>query len=412
MDANVLAYVVGAVVILVLASTMITAVESRRTRRMVEAFFGQAGRDGLLSSVRYERAPVIIGHTPGSSRPPSGRPVAGGPASSDGPPSTVGRPKRERLAPGADAPEPAVRDERELVRPPPIARDEPELRQDRPVETERKPGSAPSSRQRPAVTAESDRSALVRALDDSDQAQAEEAPQPSQGFAPLHAADAEVEAASGTHGAGAPPVSGPVAPDASLRAAGLQRPLAGREIRSEAPPPHKPPVKSVRPSLLGGVTGGTPTERPPRAAARAATPTPTRARAPSQPVTSDVPVPVALLSAAPVGLGGDDEATFKHPGKAPFSGVRSEDFDDEEEQTRVADRPNAEALAPKPGIRASHATLPSMPSVVPASARLVATVETVSAGAPPVVTRVARLPHLARRDDGAGTMGDESQYSG
>jgi hypothetical protein len=396
MDLNVLACVVGATVILVLGMGLLNLVESRRTRRMVETLIGvvPGGCEGLVSTMSYQREPVIIGSKDGrsesrplgSTRPPSTRPP------STHPPST--HPPSAAPAAGASAaPEPAARGERGLVRPPPIPREEPELRAGGAVETERKPGAAPSSRQRPAVTAESDRAALVRALDASDEAQADQAPATS------HPASARPPS-SGAHVAGSPPVSGRVvAVDPSLAAAGFARPQSVERVSRSERPPHAPPAPiGKRPTLLGGI-GAAPVEQPrstpsrpaadfdgrrgASAAPAAGAPPPTQARAPSPPVTSDTPVPAALLSAATAGLGDDDEATFRHAGALPFAEVRPEDFDtdfdDDNEATKVAPRPKAEALAPKPSIRATYATLPSMPSVVPSSTRPVPTVETVPA---------------------------------
>ncbi len=55
---------------LLLLLSALALIESRRTRRMVEAYFGPPGREGLASTLRYERAPLIVGRKPGVSAAP------------------------------------------------------------------------------------------------------------------------------------------------------------------------------------------------------------------------------------------------------------------------------------------------------------------------------------------------------
>jgi hypothetical protein len=142
-------------------------------------------------------------------------------------------------------------------------------------------------------------------LDASDELQADQAPERSP--------------ASGAHVAGSPPASGPIdAADPSLKAAGLgPRPSVGSVRRIEGPAPHPrptrttdrpppgappPPGTAARPPLPGALANAR-LERPRSDPSRAA-------GAGAASAAAALSVPVALLSAAPTDLGGEDEATF------------------------------------------------------------------------------------------------------
>src|SRR5512141_2071401 len=98
MGPNVLAYVVGAAVVVVLAIGLLNLVESRRTRRMVESLLApKRGRGRLGKTMFFEREPVIVAGrprlpsvVPDCSRPPSVAPAAGAPASSESAPPAGG----------------------------------------------------------------------------------------------------------------------------------------------------------------------------------------------------------------------------------------------------------------------------------------------------------------------------------
>jgi hypothetical protein len=345
---------------------------------------------------------------PGSSHPPSVRPAAGRPArepfklpplaplseyaeqargpapDAEEPDSTPGKAFQDPALPPPPAAAPAAPSPRRAVHPPPIQREEPELpKGDAPPDTWRKPGSEPSSRERPAVTAPVDRAKLVRDLDESDQAQSQQAPElrpvPTTRLPP----SGQAPAASGAQVAVAPPASG-----------SAQRPLTGREKRSAAPPPHAPPVKSTRPSMLGGLAGA-PVERPTSDPARAArehasarrappvpapapagaplvparqlpplTPPPPRAAQPSKPDGG-----VAARVARATGEDADGEETHMQVATLPKPNAnepRGDEFDSVDEVTKVAPAPVAQGA---PAKRSLSATLASMPSVVPQSAR-------------------------------------------
>jgi hypothetical protein len=253
------------------------------------------------------------------------------------------------------------------MRPPPLAREEPELRGAHAPETTRKPGAAPSSRERPAVTASADLAALARELDHADQAQAAQASEqrvPIERPPPASAAYASAEP--------------------SLRAAGLgERP---RETRSEFPPPHKPP-HFVRKTTMVGIqppsVASPPIVAPVSARSLpAATPPPVRAFYASQPALA---VPVAAAARRVSANGGDNAdraAPLAPPRSLPLA--TAEDFDSDEEATRVMDLPTAEALGlDQPRARGRATTLVSATAGVPSSARPQPDVKVIEACTPP-----------------------------
>ena len=256
----------------------------------------------------------------------------------------------------------------QTMRPPPLPPGEPELHQGAP-ETTRKPGAAPISRERPAVTPPPDLATLARDLDAADQAQADQAPEPRVPTARPPSSQ-QAPAASVTHPAVAPPASAPVrTPRPGIIAAGLgERPEGKHGARSERPPPHKPPQPTRKPTLLGIPAPATvrlPAAPPPGSTRPLPTVAPPAARAPEppRPSTGESLAPVALSASA------------------------SDDFDAEDEETRVGPRPAPEALGPAAGMqeapprRRIYPTLASMASSVPANGRPAPAVSVIEAAA-------------------------------
>jgi hypothetical protein len=307
---------------------------------MVEAYFGPTGHEGLLSTMRYERPPVVVDRKPGtsdapasaplpgSSRPPSVRPAAGAPASRDEPPSTAKPRKRESFRPPELGPLPDYA--AQARRPAPDA--------DEPDSDRGKPASVPE----PAARKE-----------------AEHAPEPA------HTPSTRPPS-SAAHVAVAPPASAPVlAPGPAIIAAGLgERPRVGREVRSDRPPPHPPPTRITnRPSLFNPL-GGAPLEQPRSDPKRAAADFESRHRASAAPPVTPPPV-LAPRPRVPELL----PPPLPRP-EAEAQGDGTHEPDDE--PTVLQPRPSPEALGLAPGagrIRATYATLPSMSAVVPPSAR-------------------------------------------
>lgn len=226
-------------------------------------------------------------------------------------------------------------------------------------DTTRKPGSAPRSRERPAVTPQPDLAALRRDLDAADRAQADLEPQPRVPTTRPQPTSQQAPPASRTHASIAPPGSAPALPPGpGIVAAGLgERPIDPRTQRGREPAPHAPPKPVRRPTLLGITPPGS--APPPPVSVRplpAVAPPPPRSPAPSQPASVAEASPAVALPSA------------------------SGDFDDEDEVTRMGPRPSpaelavagapasvaegAPAPAPAPA-RRIHATLASMPSVRP-----------------------------------------------
>ena len=414
MDPTVVGAVIGFTVLAVVCG--FSAISSWQTRQLMLAVFGEnPGRAQLGQRGWYVRPPDLPPQpappavpppaasgssragTPGTSpepAPSSSRAGALAPAE-DGasggkrtrepfkPPSLAPPPnyaeQARRPAPDAEdvestpgnsgTPAPAAPAARATVRPPALSREAPELCRGAP-DTTRKPGAAPISRERPAVTTRPDLATLARDLDVADQAQADQALEPTR-IPTMRPPPRNQQApvASVVHVAVAPPASAPVwAPAPGIIAAGLgERPDGRREARSERPPPHKPPQPARKPTLLG-IPPPT-TVRPPMTAAPisprplpAVVPPPPRAPEPSSPSTGGTLAPVALSPS-------DD------------------DLDSEDEATRVGPRPSPEALGLAPDAQGAlprrriYATLASMPSAVPVSGRRAPTVRVIEAAA-------------------------------
>ena len=413
METTVLVGVIGFTVLALLCG--FSMIESWRTRRIVEAVFGgHPGRAQLGQRVVYlremPRAPpdppppaeppapagpgsaragaagTFTGPTPGSTR-------AGGlaPAEEGG---SAARPAREPFKPPSLAPPPNYAEQarrpapdaedsmsghtaapsapatRQTVRPPALPPGEPELHHGAPERT-RKPGAAPISRERPAVTPRPDLATLARDLDAADRAQADQAPEPHTPTARPPPTSQRAPAASVPYAAVAPPASAPAwAPQPGIVAAGLgERPQGRHEARSERPPPHKPPQAARRATLLGIPAPAT--VRPPPDLRPVSTrplpvvvPPAPRAPEPQPRSTGDVVAPIALGASSP-----DD------------------DFDFDDEATRVGPRPAPGALGPAAGAqdaaprRRIYATLASMPSIVPGNGRPTPPVSVVEATA-------------------------------
>ncbi len=171
MDPTVLVEMIEVIALGILC--LVSAISSWQTRRFLITVFGENPRAAQLSQRGYhlrlpEQAPPVVA-PPGSSGAralaPTVQPAAvePAPATSPGP--------RESFKPPSLAP--AEKSARPAMRPPPLAREEPEPA----PETKPKPGTAPSSRKRPAVTASTDLATLARALDNADQAQADQVPE-------------------------------------------------------------------------------------------------------------------------------------------------------------------------------------------------------------------------------------------
>jgi hypothetical protein len=207
MDNNMIVYVVAAALILWVG--LVNLIESHRTRRLLETALGPKGTGGLLGeTVRFERRPLNIG----------GIPVAPGV-------SEALAPRSSNSAPGEAGSATT-----------PVEPAQPQASQER--ETPRDPVVGPRF----------DLAEVRRALDEADQAQADQAPEP------------EPPARSGSHVAVAAPASALVlAPSPPLVAVALgERPDSGHRSRlredASEPGPHPiaspPPVPRMR-TLLG-----------------------------------------------------------------------------------------------------------------------------------------------------------------
>lgn len=205
--------------------------------------------------------------------------------------------------------------------PAPSPREEPELRGEHAPETTRKPGAAPSSRKPPAVTASTDLATLARDLDKADQAQANQAPE--------------------------------------------------RRVPIEGPP-HKPPHFVRKATLLGNLPPSVvPLPMIAAVSARplpAVTPPPVRAVQSSQPVLGKTVAVTARIVSVNGGDNAEGGATVARPDSLPTAAP--DDFDDENEATRVIDLPTAEELElDKQRARSRAKTLVSASVGVPSSAR-------------------------------------------
>jgi hypothetical protein len=218
--------------------------------------------------------------------------------------------------------------------PAPRPREEPELRGEHVPETTRKPGAAPSSRKPPAVPASTDLATLARDLDNADQAQADQAPE-------------------------------------------RRVPLEGL--------PHKPPHFVRKATLVGNLP---PSVAPPRMTAPvstrplpALTPSPVRAVQSSQSALAATVTVTARIVSANGGDNAEGAATVAHPDSLPTAAP--DDFDDENEATKVMDLPTAEELAlHKQRARGRATTLVSASAGVPSSARREPDVQVIGADTP------------------------------
>jgi hypothetical protein len=218
--------------------------------------------------------------------------------------------------------------------PAPSPREEPELRGEHAPETTRKPGAAPSSRKHPAVPASTDLATLARDLDNADQAQADQAPE--------------------------------------------------RRVPIEGPP-HKPPHFVRKATLLGNLE---PSVVPPPMIAPvsarplpAVTPPPVRAVPSSQSALAATVAVTARIVSANGGDNAEGAATVARPDSLPTAAP--DDFDDENEATRVLDLPTAEELALDKQLTHGRAkTLVSASAGVPSSARREPDVKVIGADTP------------------------------
>jgi hypothetical protein len=348
---------------------LISAYASWQTRRLMIVVFGENPRPAQLGQRGYslrlpEQAPPVVaplgssgaralGPTaepePALGPAPAVEPAAIEPGATSAPTASAG--PSESFQPSSLAP--AELPARPALRPPPLTREEPEPRGEHPPETTRKPGAAPSSRKRPAVTAPADLAALARELDHADQAQAVPA---SERRMPR-----ERPPAANTAHASAEP---------GHLAAGLgERP---RATRSEFPPPHKPP-HFVRRTTMVGIQPSSGTS-PPIVAPVSARPLPAVTPPPVRAFYASPPALAATVAAAArrVSANGGDHVEGAAPLAAPRSlpFATAEDFDSDEEATKVMDLPTAEALGlEKPRARGRATTLVSATASVPSSAR-------------------------------------------
>jgi hypothetical protein len=366
MEPIVLAKVLGFVGLAIVC--LVSAISSWQTRRLLMTVFGEKPRAAQLSQRGYylplpEQAPPVVapldssgaralGPTaepePALAPAPAVEPDAVEPGATSAPTASSG--PSESFKPASLAP--AALAARPVMRPPPLAREEPEPRGVHAPETTRKPGAAPSSRKRPAVTAPADLAALARELDHADQAQAVPVSE-------RHIAIERPPAASTARALAEP----------GHLATGLgERP---RETRSEFPPPHKPPHFVRRTTMVGiqPPSGNSPPIVAPVSArpVPAVTPPPVRAFYTSPPALAAT----VAVAARSVSANGGDHAE----GAAPLAPRRSfplataEDFDSDEEATRVMDLPTAEELGiEKPRARCRATTLVSATAGVPSSA--------------------------------------------
>lgn len=375
--------VIGFVVLAI--GCLVSAYASWQTRRLLITVFGESPRAARLTERGYflraaEQAPL------GSS---SARPLAPAPVpapavepTEDAAPFASKRAReitQPSLAPDERAPEPAAR---LAIRPPPLTREAPESTADRTVETTRKPGAAPSSRKRPTVTAPADLATLALDLDTSDQAQADPAPEWHVPI-PRLPSSRRGSAASTTHASIAPPASAaPALPSQpGITASGLgSRPDGRRETEGARLAPH--PLPTRKRTILGI---NPPSAAPPVSARPLPTVTspPARAIQPSQ--TGETSAAVARIASASGDTTGG-AAIVARPGRLLLS--LGDDFDLDEEATKILDRPSPEALGLAPGalgaprVRAMYSTLASMTAVVPPSARPAPEVKVVDADPP------------------------------
>jgi hypothetical protein len=401
MEPSVLVKVIGFIGLAIVC--LVSAYASWQTRRLMIVVFGENPRPAQLSQRGYylrlpEQAPPVVtppgnsgaralGPTaapepalapalavepaavepaavePAAVEPAAVEPAAVEPAATSAPTASAG--PSESFKPPSLAP--AELPARPAMRPPPLAREEPGPRVEHAPETTRKPGAAPSSRKRPAVTAPADLAALARELDHADQAQA----------VPASERPVAIErppAASPAHALAEP----------GLLAAGLgERP---RETRSEFPPPHKPP-HVVRKTTMVGIQPPSGTS-PPLVAPVSARPLPAVTPPPVRAFYSSPPPALAAAvtaAARRVSANGGDNAEGAAPLAPPrsFPLATADDFDSDEEATRVMDLPTAEDLAPeKPRARGRATTLVSATAGVPSSARPAPDVQVIGANTP------------------------------
>lgn len=174
METTVLVELIGVVALGILC--LVSAISSWQTRRFLIAVFGEnPGPAQLTQRGYYVRLPDQV---PPAAPPAAARPGSSGAAlgSSDAralapavEPATVapGAPAAPAASPGESFKSPSPRP----AEPAGLATEEPA------PETKPKPGTVPSSRMRPAVTAPDDLVTLARDLDSSDQAQAGQVPE-------------------------------------------------------------------------------------------------------------------------------------------------------------------------------------------------------------------------------------------
>jgi hypothetical protein len=363
---------------------LVSAISSWQTRRLLMTVFGEKPRAAQLSQRGYylplpEQAPPVVAPLGSSGAQALGPTVelaaalapapAVEPAAIEpdaAPTPTAGAGPSESFQPPSLAP--AELPARPAIRPAPLAREEPEAepRREHAPETTRKPGAAPSSRKRPAVTAPADLAALVLELDHADQAQADQAPERRVAI--------ERPPAASTAKASTEP---------GILAAGLgQRP---RETRSEFPPPHKPP-HLVRKATIVGIQPPSVASPPIVAPASArslpaVTPPPVRAFYASPPAPAATVVAARRSVSANGGDNADRAAPLAPPRSLPLA--TADDFDSDDEATKVMDLPTAEALGlEKPRARGRATTLVSATAGVPSSARREPDVKVVGADTP------------------------------
>jgi hypothetical protein len=347
---------------------LVSAYASWQTRRLMIVVFGENPRAAQLGQrgdhLRLpEQAPPVVAPPGNSGARALGPTAEPAPALTPAPAVEPAAVEPAAVDPGATSAPTASASEsfkapslalaelpaRPAMRPPPLAREEPEHA----PETTRKPGAAPSSRKRPAVTVPADLAALARELDQPDQAQAVQAPE-------RRVAIERSPAASPAHASAEP----------GLLVAGLgARP---RETRSEFPPPHMPP-HFVRKTTMVGI-------QPPSVAAP-----PIVAPVSARPLPAVTPPPVRAFYASPsalaatvvtaarrVSANGGDNVESAAPLAPPrwFPLTTAEEFDSDDEATKVMDLPTAEDLAiDQPRARGRATTLVSATAGVPSSAR-------------------------------------------
>ncbi len=329
MDPTVLVEMIGVIALGILC--LVSAISSWQTRRFLITVFGENPRAAQLSQRGYhlrlpeQAAPVVA--PPGSSGARALAPTVQ-PATVEPAPATSPGP-RESFKPPSLAP--AEQSARPAMRPPPLAREEPEPA----PETKPKPGTAPSSRKRPAVTASTDLATLARDLDNADQAQADQVSQRRV------------------------PIEGPAhTPPLFIRKATI----LGNLPPSVAPPPSPAPVSARR--LL------------------AVTPPPVRAVQSPHPALGTTVAVVARTRSAHGGDNADGTAPLTPPRSLPLA--TADDFDSDEEATKVMDLPSPEELAlDKQRSHGRAKTLVSACAGVPLSARPEPDVKVIGADMPP-----------------------------